>query len=295
MKKNIAIPFAKYSNDKHTIIALQYMLISIIAFTIMNTMVKYLQHLPAFELVFFRSIGSSAICFFLLFKKRIPILGNQRKLLLIRGLVGVTAMVLFFSVIKLIPFGSAVSLRYVSPIFAGILAIFILKEEITPLQWGCFLLAFTGVLLIKGIDTRVSFLGLGLILLSAFFSGLVYIIIRKIGQQDHPLVVVNYFMFTATSVGGLISTFHWQAPIGVEWLILLSMGLFGFFGQLFMTKAYQLAAIGTVAPMKYLEAVFALLVGWIWFGEGYTVLGLIGIGLVIIGMLLNIYVKQRSV
>lgn len=294
MKKDTAVSLPEIATDATTMKALQFMLISVVAFTIMNTFVKYLQHLPAFELVFFRSIGSSAICFFLLIKKGIPILGNQRQLLAARGLVGVTAMFLFFAVIKLIPFGSAVSLRYVSPIFAGILAIFILKEKITPLQWACFLMAFIGVLLIKGMDTRVSFLGLGLILLSAFFSGMVYIIIRKIGQRDHPLVIVNYFMFTATCVGALFTLFNWQAPVGVEWFILFSMGFFGFFGQLFMTKAYQLAAIGTVAPMKYLEAVFALLVGWILFGEGYTVLGLIGIGLIIFGMLLNIYVKQKE-
>lgn len=284
----------KSSTQKETFKALQFMLISVLAFTIMNTLIKYLQHLPAFELVFFRSIGSSIICLFLLKKQGIPILGNQRKLLITRGLVGVTAMFLFFAVIKLIPFGSAVSLRYISPIFAGILAIFILKERITPLQWACFFLAFIGVLLIKGVDTRVSFLGLGLITLSAFFSGMVYIIIRKIGQRDHPLVVVNYFMFTATCVGAIFSIFNWQSPVGIEWGILLSMGIFGFFGQLFMTKAYQIAAIGTVAPMKYLEAVFALIVGWFWFGEGYTILGLVGIGLIIFGMLLNIYVKGRS-
>ena len=292
MKNNFSISMPRSSIQKETFKALKFMLISVLAFTIMNTLIKYLQHLPAFELVFFRSIGSSIICFFLLIKKGIPILGNQRKLLLTRGLVGVTAMFLFFAVVKLIPFGSAVSLRYISPIFAGILAIFILKERITPLQWGCFFLAFIGVLLIKGVDTRISFLGLGLIILSAFFSGMVYIIIRKIGQRDHPLVVVNYFMFTATCVGGLFSIFNWQSPVGIEWGILLSMGIFGFFGQLFMTKAYQIAAIGTVAPMKYLEAVFALIVGWFWFGEGYTLLGLIGIGLIILGMLLNIYVKK---
>lgn len=281
------------ANNPTTIKALQFMLISVSAFTIMNGLIKYLQHIPSFELVFFRSIGSSAICFFLLIKNDIPILGTQRKLLLSRGLVGVTAMVLFFAVIKLIPFGSAVSLRYVSPIFAGILAIFILKEKISPLQWACFFTAFIGVLLIKGVDTRVSYLGLGLILISAFFSGLVYIIIRKIGTREHPLVVVNYFMFTATCIGGLVTLFNWHPPIGVEWIILLSMGVFGFFGQLFMTKAYQLAAIGTVAPMKYIEAVFALLAGWFWFGEGYTFLGLLGIFLIVIAMLLNVLVKQK--
>lgn len=273
--------------------ALQFMLISVSSFTIMNSLIKYLQHIPSFELVFFRSIGSSAICFFLLTKRKIPILGNQRKLLISRGIIGVTAMVLFFAVIKLIPFGSAVSLRYIAPIFAGILAIFILKEKITPLQWLCFLTAFIGVLLIKGVDTRVSYMGLGLIIISAFFSGLVYIIIRKIGTRDHPLVVVNYFMFTATCIGGLVSIFNWTQPIGIEWIILLSMGIFGFFGQLFMTKAYQLAPIGTVAPMKYIEAVFALIVGWLWFGEGYTFLGLLGIFLIVFAMLANVWVKGK--
>jgi len=292
MKNNVTISIPKSSIKETSFKALQFMLISVLAFSIMNSLIKYLQHLPAFELVFFRSIGSCIICLFLLTKQGIPILGNQRKLLVTRGLVGVTAMFLFFAVVKLIPFGSAVSLRYISPIFAGILAIFILKERITPLQWACFFLAFIGVLLIKGVDTRVSFLGLGLIILSAFFSGMVYIIIRKIGQRDHPLVVVNYFMFTATCVGGLFSIFNWQSPVGIEWVILLSVGIFGFFGQLFMTKAYQIAAIGTVAPMKYLEAVFALIVGWFWFGEGYTLLGLVGIGLIILGMMLNIYVKK---
>lgn len=294
MKNNITIAAPKSSIPEETFKALQFMLISVLAFTIMNALIKYLQHLPTFELVFFRSIGSSIICFILLLKQGISILGNQRKLLFSRGLFGVIAMFLFFAVVKLIPFGSAVSLRYISPIFAGILAIFILKERISPLQWGCFLLAFIGVLLIKGFDTRVNFLGLGLIILSAFFSGMVYIIIRKIGQRDHPLVVVNYFMFTATCIGGLFSIFSWQTPVGIEWIVLLSMGIFGFFGQLFMTKAYQIAAIATVAPMKYLEAVFALLVGWFWFGEGYTVLGLIGISLIIIGMVLNVYVKPKE-
>lgn len=270
------------------------MLISVTAFTIMNSTIKYLEGIPPFELVFFRSVGSFLICLFLILKNGINPFGSKRLLLIGRGLAGVTSMVLFFTVVKLIPFGSAVSLRYVSPIFAGILAIFILKEKITSLQWGCFLLSFIGVLLIKGFDSTVSFLGLGLILISAFFSGLVYIIIRKIGKAEHPLVVVNYFMFIATIVGGFFAYFDWKTPIGFQWLLLMSMGLFGFFGQLFMTKAYQIASIGTVAPMKYLEAVFALMVGVIWFGDNYSFLGLIGIILVISGMLFNVFLKQKA-
>lgn len=270
------------------------MLLSIVAFTIMNTFVKYLNHLPTLELVFFRATGSVLLCLFFLVKKGIPILGNQRKLMLLRSIVGLTSLFLFFWSIKIIPFGSAVSLRYLSPIFAAILAIFILKEKIKPLQWGCFLMAFVGVVLLKGFDLRMSLLGLVIILLSAFFSGMVYILIRKIGQRDHPLVVVNYFMTTAMIVGGFFSIFNWVSPVGMEWLLLGSMGIFGFVGQLCMTKAYQLASIGIVAPLKYVEAVFALIVGWAWFGEAYTFWALIGIALVVGGMLLNMFSQRRN-
>ena len=268
---------------------IQYMLLSTSAFTIMNTMVKYLDAIPTFEIVFFRSLGTSILCFLILSRAGIPMLGNKRKLLLARGINGVISMVLFFAVVKLIPFGSSVSLRYVAPIFAAILAVIFLRERISLIQWICFLIAFIGVLLLKGVDSRVSVLGLSLILLSAFFSGIVYILIRQIGQQDHPLVIVNYFMFIGAVVGGTISIFQWQQPNTAEWMVLISLGLLGFVGQLYMTKAYQIAAIATVAPMKYLEAVFALLVGFYWFGEGYTFLALLGVALIIGGMLLNIF------
>jgi len=184
-------------------------------------------------------------------------------------------------------------LRYLAPIFAGILAIFVLKERITPLQWACFIMAFIGVLILKGFDGRISLFGLLVILVSAFLSGIVYVIIRKIGTGEHPLVIVNYFMFTATMVGLFFSLFNWVTPSGNELMILLSLGIFGFIGQLFMTKAYQIASIGSVAPFKYLESVFALLVGWIWFGESYAPIALLGIVLIVGGMILNIFAKDK--
>lgn len=269
------------------------MLLSILAFTVMNSLVKYLESVPPFQIVFFRAVGTLLLCLILLKIRRIPIFGNKRGLLLSRGIVGTLAMMLFFMAVKEIPFGSAVSLRYLSPIFAGILAVMWLKERISWWQWMCFLLAFSGVLLLKGFDNRITPIGLFYILTSAFFSGMVYVLIRRIGLREHPLVIITYFMFCATTIGGLLSLFDWESPPPQDWWILASLGIFGFFGQLFMTKAYQIAAVGTVAPMKYLESVFALLVGWIWFGETYETWSLVGIVLVIGGMLLNIFGKRK--
>ena len=226
--------------------------------------------------------------------KRIPILGNQRKLLLLRGFVGLTAMLLFFLSLKELPFGSAVSLRYLSPIFAAFLAMLFLKDKIKPIQWFYFLMAFAGVFILKGFDTQIGILGLTYSLFGAFFSGCVYVLVRRIGTRDHPLVIINYFMFIAMCCSGLLAIPSWKMPIGTDWYILGGLGIIGFFGQYYMTKGLQTAPVSKVAPIKYIETVFALLVSVSFFGDTYTLASLLGIGLILGGMFLNLGVRKTT-
>ena len=88
-------------------------------------------------------------------------------------------MSLFFLGIHYIPIGSAVTVRYIAPLFGGVLAVIFLKEKIYPLQWVFYLFAFAGVVLIKGFDTSISLFGVDS-RWAAFFSAIVYIIISKL-------------------------------------------------------------------------------------------------------------------
>lgn len=204
-------------------------------------------------------------------------------------------MLLFFMSTKYLPIGTAVSLRYLGPIFASIFAIFFLKEKIKSVQWLFFLLAFAGVVILKGFDLELNMLGLVLVLCSAIFVGLVYVILSKIGKSEHPVVVVNYFMAVSVLVGGLLSISNWVNPANnLEWCLLLSLGVFGYFGQVFMTKAFQIAAsTSQIAPLKYLETIFTLLLGVAIFSEVYTIWSLLGISMIIIGLVLNAKFKER--
>ena len=274
--------------------AVKYMILSTLAFSLMNAFVKYLLNFNAHELVFFRSLGSLILTMSYLVYYKIPLLGKKRMLLILRGLFGVTSMTMFFMSLKYLPVGSAVSLRYIAPIFAAIFAVFFLKEKIKMLQWLFFAIAFSGVLILKGFDSQVSNIGLFLVLGASVFSGLVFILINKIGKQDHPVVIVNYFMAIATVVGGVLSINNWVTPTGVEWFFLSGLGIFGFFGQLFMTKAFQIASTNQVAPIKYIEVIFTVLIGIFWFGEIYTLWSILGIFLIITGLILNVLFKQKS-
>ncbi|WP_405370775.1 MULTISPECIES: DMT family transporter [unclassified Nonlabens] len=275
--------------------AIVYMLFSTLAFAVMNGLVKYLVDFSAYELVFFRSLGTLILTMVFLLYKKIPILGNKRSLLVTRGIAGAVSLILFFLSLKYLPVGTAVVLRYLSPVFAAIFAVIWLKEKIRPIQWLFFLLAFSGVLVMKGFDNDLSLIGLVLIFSSALVMGIVFVTISKIGKQDHPIVIINYFMAIGTLLGGVLALNDWRTPQGNEWIILSSLGVVGFVGQLFMTKAFQIASTNQVAPLKYLEVIFTVLIGAFWFMETYTIWAILGMVMVIAGLLLNIFYKSRKV
>lgn len=275
--------------------AIRYMLLSTFAFALMNALIKYLIHFPTFELVFFRSLGTLVLTFFLLRSQKISFRPNCLKLLILRGILGVTSMSLFFLAAHYIPIGSAVTIRYIAPLFGGILAVWLLKEKIFPLQWLFYLLAFGGVVLIKGFDTSISLFGVSMVILAAFFSAMVYIVISKIGQQDHPLLVVFFFMGIAT-ITGLVGSFqHFIVPNGTELSLLLLLGLLGYFGQYYMTKAFQNGAASKVAPVKYVEVIFTLSFGVYLFDEVYTLTNIAGIIIVISSLTASVLYKAKRV
>ena len=100
-------------------------------------------------------------------------------------------------------------------------------------------------------------------------------------------------MWISTILGGVLSIFNWKTPVGVEWLFLFSLGVFGYFGQLFMTKAYQLGSANKIVPIKYVEVVFTMLLSILWFGDSYPLLSVLGTLLVVISLVLNVLYKQK--
>ncbi|MEX2596674.1 MAG: DMT family transporter, partial [Salibacteraceae bacterium] len=212
-----------------------YILLSSLAYAVVNFCVKFLENIPTHEIVFFRSIISLAICIVWIRQLGIPFFGKNKKWLLIRGFSGMTALFLFFTTIKHMPLASATTIQYISPIFTVLLATQMQSERVRPVQWILFALAFIGVIMIKGFDERISFFYLGLGIASALISGLAYNAIMKCRKTDHPITVVLYFPLIATPIMGTAClTINWVTPQGTEWLLLLVMGVFTQIAQDYM-------------------------------------------------------------
>lgn len=272
-----------------------FMLLATLLFTCMNVLVKLIPHIPAIEIIFFRSIISLVLSFAILQSKKVPVLGNNKKLLLLRGAAGALALVCYFITLQNIPLASAVTLQYLSPVFTTVLGIFLVKEKVKPLQFIFFGLAFAGVLLVKGFDPRVDtlylFLGIG----AGFFAGLAYNIIRKLNTTEHPLVIVFYFPLVTIPLTLLYVVTNWVQPQGIEWVYLLLIGLLTQFAQYFMTMAYQQEELSKVASLNYIGIIYAIGFGYLVFDETFHPLTYVGMMLVLAGVILNLQYKRKLV
>jgi len=270
-----------------------FILIATLSFAIMNVLAKALTGLHFSQIVFFRALGTFVFIFPYMLVTGISLTGNNPKLLTLRAITGLISLATFFMAIQIIPLGSAISIRYIGPIFGAILAYFYLKEDVNKWQWLSFAIAFSGVVLLKGFDLRVSTLGLLLSMTSAFFIGIVFVLIRYLATREHYMTIIYYFMVAAI-LGSLFFIPEWRTPISNEWYAVCLIGIFGLIGQIFMTQAFSLQEASVLAPFKYMEIVYALIMGFIFFGEGYTFLALIGIFLIVGGMILNVLAKKKN-
>lgn len=271
---------------------IRYILVATLAFAIMNAMAKNLSEFHPLQVVFFRALGTWVFIFPYMLYRKVPIIGTHIKPLLTRGMLGVLSLACFFIAIQRIPLGSAISIRYLGPIFGALLAYYYLKEKVNWMQWLSFAVAFSGVIVLKGFDLRIDYVSLSLLLVSAVLVGGVFVMLRYLGNKEHFLTIINYFMICSLALS-LCFFQYWRMPIGQEWIAVCMIGTSGLIGQVYMTRAFQHEETSVLAPFKYMELVYALIMGYFMFGESYNFIPLMGIVLIIGGMLSNVWAKGK--
>ena len=278
------------------------MLLSTLLFAGMNACVKQLHHLPALEIILFRSVFSIVASYVALRRLNVNPFGNNYRLLISRGSTGALGLICYFLALQHLPLATAVTVQYLAPIFTAVLGIWLVREPVRSWQWVFFGLSFGGVLLVQqgspvgaavgsGGEAGLVFLGIGL--LGALVSGLSYNAIRKLRGREHPLVIVFYFPLISLPIAAVACLFNWQTPDGTDWLWLLACGVFTQGAQLTMTRAYQMERLSRVAPLNYLGMFYALGLGYVFFDESFGVLAYGGMALVLFGVGLNIWYTNR--
>jgi len=128
---------------------------------------------------------------------------------------------------------------------------------------------------------------------SAIFVGGVFVLVRFLSTKEHYLTIINYFMVFGM-LGGLLFVNQWTWPEADRYFLIALLGITGMIGQIFMTLAFKESEATILAPFKYMELIYAMILAFMFYGESYTLLPLFGIVLIMSGMLLNVMFKRPS-
>lgn len=267
-----------------------------LTFAAMNVAVKLLPGIPSSEVVFFRAMVSLVLSAYFVRRKRISFWGTNRKILLLRGLFGTTALMLFFYTLQVLPLAYAMVIHYLSPIFTTLIAHFFLKERIRGIQLLSLVISFGGILIIKGFDTRLDWLDVAAGVGAAILSGGAYNCIRKLKFSEDSQVIIFYFPLVAfpITLGYTLLGPGWVWPDLSELGLLLLIGVLTQIAQYFLTRAYQSELANKVAAISNLGVIYALILGTVFFNEYITGAGLVGIGVVVFGVVWNIVTRSAE-
>lgn len=258
----------------HVPVGLRYMAAGALAFSVMSLLVKFAgQRLPSQQVVMVRAVVTLVLSAWAVRLAGVSPWGERRKLLVLRGVLGFTALSAFYYSVVHLPLADATVIQYTNPVYAALFAVPFLGERLRRREVVSVLVSLAGVVLVMrptflfGAGDALPPLTVAIGLGGAVFSAAAYVTVRKLGATEHPAVIVLYFSLVSTlaSVPTALPGLLW--PTRTEWLVLLGVGISTQVGQVCITNGLRMERAGRATATGYLQIVFAALWGILFFGE----------------------------
>ena len=283
-----------------------YKVVSVIVFITMASLIKATAaRVPSGEAVFFRSFFAMPVIIAWLAIRRELSTGFRASNPMghvWRGLVGTIAMGLGFAGLGYLPLPEVTAIGYAAPLLTVIFAAMFLGEDVRAFRISAVALGLIGVLIVVwprlSITTgsnmgKTEAFGAILVLGGAVFAALAQVFVRKLVITEKTPAIVFYFSLTATILSLATLPFGWVIPTLQEAAFLVSAGLLGGVGQIFLTSSYREADASVVAPFDYASMIFALAIGYFVFDEVPTGTMLIGAAVVVTAGCLIIWRERQ--
>ena len=264
------------------------MFISVCAFSLMDLVVKWSNSYPLGEILFFRGFVGAIIYFIIIPKDRIKNFYYTKRpgLHLLRCIFGLIALLSIFTALRNLPLATVVSISFAAPIFTTLLSIFFLSEKVGRYRWLAVIIGFVGVIIIA--EPGLSNLNFYYMYPIIFCLGMAYVAIsiRQLSKTEPVWLISLYFSLAITFASLFTIPFGWIMPSIKDIFILSLLGIFGGLANLWLSLSYKFSEVSLVTPLKYLALVFAIIFGFVIWGEIPTLKTLIGACLVILSSII---------
>jgi len=263
-------------------------------FSLMTLCVKNIdKRIPIYELVFFRSLLSLTITLFIIKMKNINPWGNNRPLLIFRGVLGTSALVCIFYAIRNMPLSISTVIQYTYPIFISIFAGIFINEKITRNIIFALIIGWIGILVIlnpsqlSNINVEIESISISIAFLGAICTALAYVTVKKLSFTENIYVIIEYFPLVSLISLSPIVLINWVTPNMNELIWIIGIGLFTQLGQTFLTIGLKNLPASKASAINYLQVLFGSIWGVLFFSEVININFLLGALLVLLGTIIS--------
>jgi len=128
---------------------------------------------------------------------------------------------------------------------------------------------------------------------AALCMGAAMTMVRMLTGTERTAAIVIYMAIVGTVFSLATLPFGWVVPSATDAALLVLIGLVGGVGQILMTQSYRYADASTIAPFDYTSMIWALLIGWLAFGEVPGIPVYVGSAILVSAGLFVIYREHR--
>lgn len=248
-----------------------YIISAAFGFSMMSVFVHLAGDLPAFQKAFFRNFVALISATVIMLKNHTSFVPKKKNLpfLFARAFFGTAGLVCNFYAIDRLVLADANMLNKLSPFFAIIFSVFILKEKPSFVQVIGVITAFVGsVLIIKPTGGNYASFPALIGAAGGLGAGIAYTFVRKLGQRGENSDMIIFFFSAFSCIVLLPFVTVNPSPMTLKSLVcLIGAGISATIGQFGITKAYICAPAREISVYDYTQVIFAALLGFLFFNQ----------------------------
>ena len=274
--------FSNISNKSKGILCI---LFAAFGFSLMSFFVRISGDIPTMEKAFFRNAVAIIASLILLIRsgEKIRIKKDCMGDIFLRCVFGTSGLIANFYAIDKLNIADANMLNKLSPFFAILISIPILKEKPKKIDILAVIVAFLGAMLIvRPTGSNMQLVPALIGLYGGFGAGAAYVFVRKLGKKGErtPIIVLCFSIFSTAVTIPFIAVNY--VPLNPMQLICLVMaGLSATIGQFGITSAYKYAPAKEISVFDYTQVIFAAILGMLFLGELPQAMSFIGYVIII--------------
>ncbi len=277
-----------------TAVGIAMMLLGMMLFSLNDAVGKWLVATYSVgQVLLLRSAAALLILAPFLWRNRLPQLWRVEKpgVQALRAVLSTAEVFCFYWAVRFLPLADVMTFWLAAPICVAALSPFLLGERVGPVRWLAIAIGFIGVLIALAPSGDLH-AGATLVAMAGTLCFALMMITGRSLKGTPDVTLVFWQLIGALAVGLVLAPITWVAPSSPDFALLGTFGVVAMLAHLCVNRALKLADAAVVAPFQYTLLPWAVLLGWLFFGDVPRIDMLVG-GAIIVAAGLTIFLRER--